>query len=149
MASASKIWMPLGMTIGDGTTDVRSSTPSMGEFERVSGWSLASSRTRSPTFSAVTRSSYHFMQQSRTLCNPSNTHTVSAVHSTPFAEMNVLKIDPNRLASAPKAPMYRDKSCSCGGEVEGYDGGSETRTRIITSSWGVGRLYFIIWQLSQ
>ena len=85
-------------------------------------------------------SSYQCAQDSTTFCSPSKTQTVFGIHSTPLLDMKVRNIDPKRLASTPKAPMYFDKSCNCGGHRAGYEGRSETRTLIGTSSCGDGRL---------
>jgi hypothetical protein len=60
---------------------------------------------------------------------------VSGDHSIPEVEIKVRRIDPNRDASTPKAPMYRERSWSWGELEAGYEGGRETRMRIETSSW--------------
>lgn len=103
-------------------------------------WSFDSSRNISSTFSALSFSSYHCRQRSKAFWSPSKTHTVSADHSTPFTDMNVRRMDPKRLESAPKGPMYLDKSWSCGGDDSGYVSGIETRILTDISSCGDGRL---------
>ena len=97
--------------------------------------SLVSSRTISPTAFWDNCSSYHLPHFSLTFSNPSKTHTVSGVHSTPSAvEMKVRRTDPKIVGETPKAPMYLDKSCSCGGADEGYDGGKDAKTENVTWS---------------
>jgi hypothetical protein len=81
------------------------------------------------------RSWYQVPHFSLTFSSPSKTHTVSGVHPTPsFAEMKVRRTDPKIADETPKAPMYFDRSCSCGGADEGYDGGKDTRTENVTCS---------------
>ena len=90
--------------------------------------SLAPSRIISPTAFSDNCSSYHLPHFSLTFSTPSKTHTVSGVHSTPsVVEMKVRRTDPKIVGETPKAPMYLDKSWSCGGADEGYDGGRDTR----------------------
>lgn len=115
IASLSMICTPSGTAVGGpcgisrGTTRVSSS----GGLECIAvSCSFASSRTSSPAFSALSRSSYQGTHRSKTFCSPSNTHTVSSVHSTPLTDMNVLRIDPKRAESTPKGPMYLDNNCS-------------------------------------
>ena len=97
--------------------------------------SLASSRTISPTAFSDNCSSYHLPHFSLTFSSPSKTHTVSGVHSTPsVVEMKVRRTDPKIVGETPKAPMYLDKSWSCGGANEGYDGGRDTRIEKVTWS---------------
>lgn len=96
--------------------------------------SFCSPRMISFVLSSISRSLYHTLHCSNAFCTPSNTQTVSGVNSTPLIEMNVRSIDPKRPASAPKAPMYRERSCNCGGEDAGYVAGRETKNLMATSS---------------
>lgn len=95
--------------------------------------SLVSSRTISPTTFSDSCPSYHFPHFSLTFSSPSKTQTVSGVQSTPsVVEMKVRRTVPKIVDETPKAPMYFDKSCSCGGADEGYDGGNDTKTEKVT-----------------
>jgi len=97
--------------------------------------SLVSSRTISPAAFSDNRPSYHLPHFSLTFSSPSKTHTVSGVHSTPsVVEMKVRRTDPKIADETPKAPMYFDKSCSCGGADKGYDVGKDTKTEKVTWS---------------
>lgn len=97
--------------------------------------SLISSRIISPAAFSDSCSWYHLPHCSLTFSSPSNTHTVSGVHSTPcVAEMKVRSTDPKIVGETPKGPMYFDKSCSCGGAEEGYEGGKDTKTENVTWS---------------
>ena len=90
---------------------------------------LVSSRTIFPAAFSDSCSSYHLPHFSLTFSSPSKTQTVSGVHSTPsVVEMKVRRTDPKIVGDTPKAPMYFDKSCSCGGADEGYEGGKDTKT---------------------
>ena len=57
--------------------------------------------------------------------------------------MKVRRTVPKIVGETPKAPMYFDKSCSCGGADEGYDGGKDTKTEKVTWSCGSGNLLFV------
>lgn len=97
--------------------------------------SLVSSRTISPAAFSDNCSSYHLPHFSLTFSSPSKTHTDSDDHSTPsVVEMKVRRTDPKIVGETPKAPMYFDKSWSCGGAEEGYDGGRDTKTEKVTWS---------------
>ena len=97
--------------------------------------SLVSSRTISPAAFSDNCPSYHLPHFSLTFSSPSKTHTVSGIHSTPsVVEMKVRRTDPKIVGETPKAPMYFDKSCSCGGAAEGYDGGKDTKMEKVTRS---------------
>ena len=108
----------------------RSSGPTGGVFEP-----LVSSRTISPAAFSDNCSSYHLPHFSLTFSSPSKTHTLSGAHSTPsVVDMKVRKTDPKIVGETPKAPMYFEKSCSCGGADEGYNGGKDTKTEKVTPS---------------
>lgn len=97
--------------------------------------SLVSSRTVSPAAFSDSCSWYHLPHFSLTFSSPSKTHSVSGAHSTPSTlEMKVRRTDPKMVGETPKAPMYFDKSCSCGGADEGYDEGKDTSTENVTWS---------------
>ena len=112
-----------------GGPDGSSSGPTGGVFEP-----FVSSRTISSAAFSDNRSSYHLAHFSLTFSSPSKTHTLSGVHSTPSVEMKVRKMDPKIVGETPKAPMYFEKSCSCGGADEGYNGGKDTKTEKVTPS---------------
>lgn len=102
---------------------------------------LVSSRAISPAAFSDSCSWYHMQHFSLTFSSPSKTHTASGVHSTPsVVEMNVRRTDPKIVGETPKAPIYFDKSCSCGGVEEGYDRDKDTRTENLTWSRGSGNL---------
>lgn len=95
--------------------------------------SLVSTRIVSPAAFSCSCSWYHIPHFSLTFSSPSKTHTVSGVHSTPcVVEMKVRRTDPKIDDETPKDPMYLDKSCSCGGADEGYEGGKDTKTENVT-----------------
>ena len=106
---------------------------SLGSGEALA--SLVSSRAISPAAFSDSCSWYHLSHFSLTFSSPSKTQTVSGVHSTPWVvEMKVRRTDPKMVGETPKGPMYFDKSWSCGGADEGYEGGKETKTEKVTWS---------------
>lgn len=129
--SATNIWTPVGNAVGklwcSPTIRPSITSPSWlitGDDRPASMTSLLSCpfrspRASSPSFTLLSLSSYHAKQRSRTFWRPSKTQTVSWFHSVPLIEIYVLKIAPKRSESALNAPMYLERSWSCGGEVLG------------------------------